>query len=147
MDPRPSLLDVHVEDPVHVFGKIDDHRLANSLAGETGTSASWQKRDLVACRQVDDPPDVIVVFQEDDSGRYDPVVACVGREQLARHRVEPDVAVKLAREALGDRMYGVAGHRRHDDTVLRLAGVDLETRRRCTRCLSAEPHGPRAHVA
>ena len=102
LDPRAAVVGVDVDDAVHVTAEIEDDRLVDRLPGEARAAAAREDGDPVVRTVGDDGRDIVGRLREDDADGRDLVRARVGRVQLARVGVEPDVASDTAVERVDE---------------------------------------------
>jgi len=89
----PQLLPVHFEDPVHVFGEIEDDGVADGLAGERRAAAAGEDGNVELIRDLDSRLYVSLMARDHDTDRLDLVHRRVGGIEEAGIFVEADFAV------------------------------------------------------
>ena len=94
-DPGGAGLDVEVEDPVQVFGNVDDDRFADCLAALRCAAAPGQDRHAFVGGDFDDAGDIIGGLRDDAADRFYLVVGGIGRITAAAERVEQNLALYL----------------------------------------------------
>ena len=74
---------VDIEDVVHVFGKIHNHRDIAALAGQTCAAAARENRRTMGSRQSHGRFDILHMARNHHADRYLPVVRSVGGVERA----------------------------------------------------------------
>ena len=95
LDPGPLLLDVDLEDPVHVPGEVDLDAAAYRLAAQAGSSAAGRDGNASFVGETEDAGDVVRVGGIRDAQRLDFVDAGVRTVQDPGRFVESERAVDL----------------------------------------------------
>src|SRR5262245_38205040 len=91
LHPRPLLLDVDLDDLVHVAREVEDKGAVDRLAGERGAAAARQQRDLLIARDLHRSANVVGIARDDDANRLDLVHGGVGRVEELGALIEPDI--------------------------------------------------------
>ena len=102
---RDALLDVELENPVHVLREVEHDRDVAALAGEARARAAREDRRVERSARRHGRTHIVVVPRNDDADRHLAVVRGIGRVQRAAAAVEADFAAhgppKLAVELGG----------------------------------------------
>ena len=88
---RPLLLDVDLEDRVHVPREVQHERAVHRLARERRAAAARQERHVPRLRHLDRRLDVVVVARDDDADRLHLVHRGIGRVEEARRGIEANI--------------------------------------------------------
>ena len=88
LDPRPTLLRVHLDELVHVSGEVHDDGMVHGLPGQTGATASGQHGHALRAGEGDGVDHVLDVHWEDDADGVHLVDGGVGGVDGAGHAVE-----------------------------------------------------------
>lgn len=113
--PRAASFDIELQNAVHVFAEVDQHRGVATLAGKTGTTATRKNRRLVLATQRDGLDHVIRVFRQHHADRHLPVYRSVVGIQRAVARLETHFPVDFACQCRS-----------------KCARIDIMAARRCT---------------
>ena len=92
LDANPLLLDVRLEDLVHVLREVDVNRFADGLAREAGGAAARQDGDAVLGGDAHGLDYIALVARDYGADRLDLPSAGIGRIKDTGVRVEADFA-------------------------------------------------------
>ena len=101
LDADPFLLEIGLENAVHVLGEVDVNGVPDGLTGQAGRPAARQHRHLVPGAQLQQRPHVPVMPRNDRADRLDLPDGRVGGVQDPGIAVEADFALDLAADLAG----------------------------------------------
>src|SRR5216117_4156180 len=105
LDSREFFNRIDLNDPIHVFGVIDDDRDVAALPGETRASPARSDRRAELAAEREGFQNILLVARDDDAKRHLAVIRAVGCVESAVPVVEThfafDFAVETVAEGLG----------------------------------------------
>ena len=106
LDSRELLDRIDLNDPIHVFGVIDDDRDVAALPGETRASPARSDRRAELAAERERLQNILFVARDDDAKRHLAIIRAIGGVESAVPVVEAHLAFDFAVEAVAEGLGG-----------------------------------------
>jgi hypothetical protein len=102
LHPTPTFFLIHLQDPVHILGEVQNNRIAHGLPCQGGPPASGQDGNVEAVGNLDNRLDISFVARNNDTDRLDLVDGSVSGVKEARISIKPHLSLDSLLKFGGD---------------------------------------------
>ena len=106
----PSFFDIQFDQPVHVLGKVNDQRMANRLACETGSPSPGQQGDPMCGCVAHDHTNIVIIARQDQPNWQNLIDAGVGGIDAEGVGVKGNIAPYVALKGVLQSLMIGSGH-------------------------------------